>query len=293
MKPMNCDEIRDGLLELLGNTLEPRKAAELQAHLDGCPSCARELQELGEAWDSLPDSIEAEPPLALRARVIGLAKAEIDQRSPSLLGVRDSVREIAGPVMAGAAGALGLITLAHFRGATAPLSQPLVVALSLALASGLALAVGGLMRARIRPPTRAVLTGSLAAFGGYVLLTAMLPISDTVHFCGLVLFGTLPLSLGQLCLTYLSVAALYAGVPMAIATYVWGGGGGGPSDDRTIGLTEGLVFTLLAVPLVLLQSGFEPWVIPLGAVIGFGFGAVAGGFAGRWTHLWVLRGAGG
>ncbi len=53
----------------------------------------------------------------------------------------------------------------------------------------------------------------------------------------LFLFGTLPLSLGQLCLTYLSVAALYAGVPMAIETYVWGGGGGGPSDEITIGLT--------------------------------------------------------
>ncbi len=285
----DCQELSNRLLDLLTGDVEPRDEARLRAHLEGCSSCTSELQELRAGWDRLPGVIDVDPPVALRERVLTHAGTAIDRPSSILAEMKDSMRELAAPVLAGAAGALALITLAYFRGALARLSQPLVVALSLALATGLALAVGGFLRARMRPATRAVLTGSLAALGGYVLLTAALPISDTVHFCGLVLFGSLRLSLGQLCLTYLSVAALYSGIPMAIAAYVWGG----PSDGNRVGLAEGLVFTILAAPLVLLQSGFEPWVVPLGAVLGFGIGAVAGRFAGRWTHSWVLGGAGG
>ena len=284
-----CREMKERLLDLIAGDIDPDDAARVRAHLDDCAACTLELSELDEAWRALPEAADATPPVLARERVLAYASAELARPSSVLSGIRDSMRDVAAPVLTGAAGALALITLAYLRGALARLSQPLVITLSLALAAGLALTVGGLLRARMRPATRAVLTGSLAALAGYVLLTAVLPISDTVQFCGLVLFGKLRLSLGQLCLTYLGVASLYAGIPMAIAAYVWGGS----SSGRRIGVAEGLVFTLLAAPLVLLQSGFDPWVIPLGAVAGFAAGALAGGFAGRLTHSWVLGGAGG
>jgi hypothetical protein len=43
---MNCHETRDLLSALLDETLAARERSEIQAHLDGCPDCRRELDGL-------------------------------------------------------------------------------------------------------------------------------------------------------------------------------------------------------------------------------------------------------
>ncbi len=133
---------------------------------------------------------------------------------------------------------------------------------------------------------RTTLTGAVGALGGYFLLTLVLPATDTVHICGEFVFGNIRMSLGQLCSVYLFVTAFYAGVPMAVVAYASNGTG---ARGRGRGVTEAIVFALLTAPLLLLQAGFDIWLIPLSVVAGFAVGAVLGGLAGHRARLWVLR----
>ncbi len=287
MNVKNCEKLRPELLDLLGGQLEPENEERLRAHLASCDECSQELQVLRASWESLPDSVDAEPPRRVGAQILAYAGGAVVEPVGLLGGIRAAIGGVAGPVLMGTAAALAVVSVAYVRGALAPHDQTTVVALSLALAAALALAAGGLQRGGIPRSVRAALTGSLGAFGGYFILTLALPIADTVQYCGTLVFGSVRLSLGQICVVYLSVAALYAGIPMAIASYAWGG----TETGARVGIAEALVFAVIAMPLVLLQLGFSQWLITLAVGVGFAVGAVGGGVAGRWTHDWVLEGA--
>jgi hypothetical protein len=67
---MRCDEIQERLVELLYDERgTPPASAELQGHVNSCPACQKELQEL-EAARSALKSWKDEPPLR---SVAGLA----------------------------------------------------------------------------------------------------------------------------------------------------------------------------------------------------------------------------
>ena len=73
---------------------------------------------------------------------------------------------------------------------------------------------------------------------------------------------------------------------MAIVSYVWGSAF---DSGRSIRLAA-LVFATMAVPVLLLQSGFGRWLIPVTVIVGFALGAVCGGTVGRRVRRWVLAG---
>lgn len=123
---------------------------------------------------------------------------------------------------------------------------------------------------------RAVFAGSLAALGGYVVLTLISPIPDTVELCRVTLFRNAAMSMGELCLVYLAVAALYSGLPVGVAAYLWPGSG----HRWSAGLAEGAVFALLAAPTFLMQSGSRQWLITSTALAGLVLGSLAGGLFG-------------
>lgn len=126
------------------------------------------------------------------------------------------------------------------------------------------------------PTSRAVLLGGLAAMGGYLVLTLLHPIPSTVEFCQLRIFRDPAMSLGQVCLVYAAVAALYAGVPVGVTAYLSPAGG----DGWRVGLAEAVVFTLLALPVLGLQFGLENVAITATVLAGVALGAAAGGVAG-------------
>jgi hypothetical protein len=67
---MRCDEIQERLVELLYNERgTPPASPELQGHVNSCPACQKELEEL-EAVRSALKSWKDEPPLRT---VVGLA----------------------------------------------------------------------------------------------------------------------------------------------------------------------------------------------------------------------------
>lgn len=127
-----------------------------------------------------------------------------------------------------------------------------------------------------RRTTRAVLLGGLGALGGYLILSLLHPIPSTVEFCQLRIFRDPAMSLGQICLVYAAVSALYAGLPVAAAAW-WSAP---PDDGWRIGLAEAAVFTLLALPVLGLQFGMEEVAITATVLAGIALGAAAGGVAG-------------
>ena len=71
---MRCEEIQERLVELLYNELgTPPASAELRGHVNSCPACQKELQEL-ETVRSALKSWKDEPPLRTVAGLAAPAK---------------------------------------------------------------------------------------------------------------------------------------------------------------------------------------------------------------------------
>ncbi|MFQ5690839.1 MAG: zf-HC2 domain-containing protein [Gemmatimonadota bacterium] len=281
-------EIRLELLDLLLGSSPPERKAELEAHVAECPDCAAELRDLLEAWNGLPQVTRVPPPPGVRAEALKYARVQAGESQPVLRAVWDAVRGVAGPVALGGTGAAAIVAALHLRGGMAPLDHPSAVALSLALAAVIALASAGLLRGAAPRRVRTVLTGSLGGLGGYVILTLLSPIPDTVEICRIAVFRDLAMSLGEICLVYLGVALLYAGVPMALAAYAGAGEARAEEEDAGLpwrrGLAEAAIFTLLSVPILVLQTGLEEMAITMTALAGLVLGAVVGGFSGTWAR---------
>lgn len=283
--PMSgCEDIRARFPDLLGGAAPSEEGGAVEEHLARCPDCSRELRALEAAWRTLPPGLELRAPTEARRIVVEYARRAVDAhaREPSTfyrrLGV--GVRGLAGPVALGAGAALLVVSLLHLRGAAVELPPVGTAAVSLAFAAILAAAAGGVLQSGASREVRGIFSGALGSLGGYVVLTLLSPISETVEFCRVTVLGGPELGLTQLCLVYLGVAALYAGAPMAVGAYLQ------PEGVRrwSTGALQGAVFTLLAAPVVVLQFGTAEWMITGTGLLGLALGAVAGGAAGSWVR---------
>ena len=74
---MTCAEIHPNLAAFVLDGLEPEEAAEIRQHLDSCPGCQSELQELrkvNRALDAAPPP--AAPPSYLKGEILSRVRAE-------------------------------------------------------------------------------------------------------------------------------------------------------------------------------------------------------------------------
>ena len=278
----DCRNIRADFARLLEDRLPSDARGRLETHVANCSACAEELDLVRTTWDTLPDARDVAPPLAARTRVLSYAKQHEGIREGAPAAVR--WRQIGPPAAVGFVAALAILHLVRLRGAIAPFNASVAALLSLSFAALLAVVSGGLFRSHLPRVVRTTLVGAVGALGGYFLLTLALPVTDTVDICGEFVFGNIHMSLGQLCSVYLVVTGLYAAIPMAIVAYTADG-----TVPRGRGVTEALVFALLTAPLLLLQAGFDVWLVPLSVVAGFAGGAVLGQLAGHRARLWMLE----
>lgn len=275
-----CAEIRLEFAELLSGHLASVKETAVLEHVGGCPGCQVELRALRKAWEALPASIDAGPPAAVRKRVIAYAGDAVAVPGGVFAALWTAVRDVAAPVALGTAAALLIVLLMQVRGAAVPLDRTGVATLSLSLSAALAMVAGGIMRSSTPRTVRAVLLGAVAALGGYVALTLVLPLPATFEICRLALFRGAAMPLSQVCLVYLAIAAIYAGIPLGVAAYVWSGAGA----RWVMGMAEAVLFTVLAAPVLVLQAGFEEIMITGTVVLGLLLGSLAGGAAGTWAR---------
>lgn len=134
--PLDCDAVRDVAPLFVAGALEPAAAAAVREHLAGCDDPHPELLELGEAVTALLEAIEpAEPPAALKTRLLGDAEADLREgRHPSAAADRGSV---AAPVEAPSPPATGIVSLDRARDGRRPGLGWLAVAAALVVALGL------------------------------------------------------------------------------------------------------------------------------------------------------------
>lgn len=98
---MSHEQLRAELPELAADVLDGRARAELLEHLDSCPSCSVELEELTLAADSLVHlAVESDPPLGFETLVF-----EQMRRSPSRVSWRSRLGRRSLMVVATAAAA--------------------------------------------------------------------------------------------------------------------------------------------------------------------------------------------
>ena len=278
----HCRDTRAELVNLIAGRLSPHAREHVEGHLAECSACADEYQLVRMTWSVLPEDVEVVPPAAVRERV--LAYAEKQAAALASVTTASEWRRVAPAMAIGFAVAIAVVQLVRLRGAIAPLSEQTVAVLSLSFAALAAVVAGGVFRSRLPRATRSILMGAVGSLGGYLLLTLVLPATDTVHICGDLVFGSVGLSLGQLCSVYLFVTVFYAAIPMATVAYATGG-----TRPGRRGVMEAAVFALLTAPLLLLQAGFDIWLVPLTVVLGFAGGAVMGELVGHRARLWVLE----
>lgn len=251
-------------------------SARLRAHVDACPACRRELEELREVWTRLPPSAAMPPPPGLRRAVLAESRAVGEPAGVPARRMWRPLRRVALSVGLGAAGAGAVVLSLGLRGSLS-VTDPVATAwLALALAAGLAVVAHGLIERVLPPGVGGVLAASLATFTGYVVLSLVQPVPETVEFCRVSVLGADALSRGSLCLVYLGVAALYGGAPAGLAAWRWADR---PSPWPT-GLAVAAIFALLAAPFLGLHLGLEDLVLTASALLGLTVGALGGNLAG-------------
>ena len=84
-RTLTCDEIRDLAPLFVTGALDPDEMDAVREHLAGCDDAHAELLELGEAATALLETVEpAEPPAALKSRLLAAAAADLESgRHPS------------------------------------------------------------------------------------------------------------------------------------------------------------------------------------------------------------------
>lgn len=283
-----CDHRHSELVELLREEISPGDRRRLVRRVEECEACAAEFRVLAETWERLPVQSASRPPAGVRRRVLARAGGAVGQ-PPAVaepagnagpVGVAHdlwrAVRPAVLPATAGVVAAGAIVALLHFGGGLAVRGHIPVLAFGLVLAALLSGAAGGLWANASRRASGAVLLGGLAALGAYLVLSLLHPIPRAVEFCQLRIFRDPGMSLGQVCLVYAGVAALYAGVPVGVTAYLSSTTG----DGWRIGLAEAAVFTLFALPVLGLQFGLEEVAITGTVLAGAALGAAVGGVAG-------------
>jgi hypothetical protein len=100
---------RDDLVAYSLEALEPREAAEIEAHAPSCARCTRELEALAPAVAVLGESVEQlEPPPELRERVLAIVREEAEGKPAEVRETRPERRGLRGLLLRPAMGLAAL-----------------------------------------------------------------------------------------------------------------------------------------------------------------------------------------
>jgi len=73
---MNCERVRERMMEWLDGRIDPATATELKAHVDHCPECQRELAQMRQMVTLLEVPAPVRPSSNLRRQVLAAIEAE-------------------------------------------------------------------------------------------------------------------------------------------------------------------------------------------------------------------------
>lgn len=98
---MSCDRIDQHLTDYLDGTLEGAERASLDAHMEGCAECRRNLEEVRWVTEMLHQVPREEPPADLASRIhLALAALPDEQDEPEPAPVREPALATITPISA-------------------------------------------------------------------------------------------------------------------------------------------------------------------------------------------------
>lgn len=274
---MDCQTIREHLIEYLYHELDPEVWLEVEQHLRTCMACQAELATLQQVTTTLDQWQVPAPPTGFVQRT--LARLGAEAADPSLLGKRDG----GPPAIPLLALALGGLAAGVSLGLTAPLAPepepPFILA---ALGILWAVLYGGLFVVALGhwTPLQELARVALLAGGLAIVLTPVLSIPDVVEACS----AWASVAKGSLALNVLLfiVGGLYSAVPLLIGHLVTGCA---PGSRRSQGLVSGLLYLALVAPAFYLQCA----ALVMGTGITWLAGTIVGVLAGGPVGLWLAR----
>lgn len=89
---MNCERVRERMMEWLDGRIDPATATELKAHVDHCPECQRELAQTRQMVTLLEVPAAVRPSPALRRNVLAAIEAEKNDAQKAGAGASGSRR---------------------------------------------------------------------------------------------------------------------------------------------------------------------------------------------------------
>jgi anti-sigma factor RsiW len=280
---MDCQTIREQLIEYVYHELAPEVWLEVEQHLRACTACQAELATLQQVTATLDQWQVPAPPASLAQRT--LARIGVEAADPSPLGRRDG-----GPpailllalALSGLAAGISLGLTAHL----APQPEPPFMLAALGILWAILYAGMFVMALGHWTQLRELARVALLAGGLAIVLTPVLSIPEVVEACS----AWAGVAKGSLALNVLLfiVGGLYSAVPLLIGHLVTGRA---PGARRSQGLASGLLYLVLVAPAFYLQCAAlvmgtgTTWMA--GAIVG----VLAGGPAGMWLagHRTAVR----
>jgi len=272
---MDCQAIREQMIDYFYRELPPEEWARIEEHLLGCRECQEELATLRRVAATLDQWQVPEPPRGLVERTLARLRAEV-------IGVLPwSGREVVSWATPFLALGLGGLAAGASLGLTAHLTPhqgtPFMLAV---LGIFWAVLYGGLFLATLGgwAPWKQLARVALLAGGLAVLLTPVLSIPEVVEACG-ELLGRARGSVALNALLFL-VGGLYTAAPLLVAHRVAGRTPGPVPPSQ--GLASGLLYLLLVAPVFYLQCAALALGVGATWMAGGIVGVLAGGPAGIW-----------
>lgn len=283
---LTCHEIQELVPEYVSGRLASIEAQALKLHLQGCQSCAAEVEELAQVWNLLerwPEEAPSERTVtAIRQAVLAdLAAPQDGTPTTEVLPGRKLMWAVVDGLLFTLGSVVVMAGVASFEGLSAP-----VLLASGALWSALyILTFAVYFRAEGQTDAtvhfRTIALAGLLTMGFSLLAARTLSVGQMVRYCQISPWGAAIFRcLGQE-VAYLLFGALYALVPLLVVSFAFG------QRAQRRPITHGLLcaglFFLLTLPAIYLQCG----AFSLGVGLSWIAGAFLGSFAGAPLGFWL------
>lgn len=271
---MNCDQIRERLVDLLYEELDHEERGAVTGHLESCTACqsrwarVRAVASAADRWSA--------PPVSRGIAERALVRVTAEQRAPRAPRLSPAV--IAARLLLG--GGASLVSLLLVAGVANGQTTAVGAA---ALAVIWTVLYSGLLLASHHPSIRSLAPAALVGTAGALVLVPVLSIPSVVEACER--WATAAQSSAPFTLVLLVVAAGYTAGPLVVGGLI----GSGAHDRRGVvdGVKLSLLYGLMIAPAVYLQCLSLPLEITALWMSGAVLGAALAGPAS--LHLARLR----
>ena len=285
---MKCKNIQKHFMSYLAEEASEEDKLRFEAHVSECSSCSNKLHELRHLWNSLETWEDQPVPDHVEEGILSTAcKAVIAVQEDVWASSWASFKKLLRPMAPLAMGLVAAVLSAGILSLRMNLStiHPLGLTAVGALWTGIYAIIFHILFSTGKGEARSwrnFARASIAAIGIFLAFTLISPVPSSVNFCRYYAV-TQPIieriSIGG---SFFVFGALYAFIPMSIATYFSGSRSGNHPFAK--GSLAGVMFVMLLAPSIYLQCA--PFAIGV-LLVWFGgalLGSVVGGIIGYWVR---------